>query len=115
MANNPYINKVELANGITLIDLTSDTVTERMLVAGVTAHDKSGAAITGSMFSVGDVWSTTLHVHPRSVLGVGTWKLIRKSVFTWGEAGKQTWNELKGDTWGWDTNKKCVYVWLRTA
>lgn len=32
----------------TLLDLTGDTVTASDLKAGVTAHDKSGAVITGS-------------------------------------------------------------------
>lgn len=49
MANNPYVNKVQLADGSSLIDLTSDTVTANKLLAGETAHDKSGAKITGSV------------------------------------------------------------------
>lgn len=32
----------------TLLDLTGDTVTASNLKTGVTAHDKSGAVITGS-------------------------------------------------------------------
>lgn len=47
MANNTNINKV-IYGGRTLIDLTGDTVTEEKLLSGVTAHDKSGASITGS-------------------------------------------------------------------
>lgn len=45
------VNKVALANGTVLIDLTSDTVTAGSVLAGVTAHDKSGAKITGTLFS----------------------------------------------------------------
>ena len=41
------ISKV-VYGGKTLIDLTSDTVTADKLLSGVTAHDKSGAAITGA-------------------------------------------------------------------
>ena len=41
------INKV-IYGGRTLIDLTSDTITAADLANGVTAHDKSGAAITGT-------------------------------------------------------------------
>ena len=41
------INKV-IYDGNTLIDLMGDTVTPDDLVTGVTAHDKSGAAITGN-------------------------------------------------------------------
>lgn len=42
------INKVEFA-GNTLIDLTADTVTPDTLLEGMTAHDASGALITGIM------------------------------------------------------------------
>lgn len=41
------INKVIFGNQ-TLIDLTSDTVTAADLASGVTAHDASGATITGT-------------------------------------------------------------------
>lgn len=34
--------------GQTLIDLTGDTVSEDKLLSGITAHDKSGAKITGT-------------------------------------------------------------------
>ena len=49
------INKVVYGSQ-TLIDLTADTVTADQLAAGVTAHDKSGAQITGT--STKDVDST---------------------------------------------------------
>ena len=42
------VNQV-VVNGETILDLTSDTVTEKDLVEGVTAHDKSGAPITGTL------------------------------------------------------------------
>lgn len=47
MANNQYVNKV-VYDGNTLIDLTSDTVAAGYLLAPYTAHDKSGAPITGT-------------------------------------------------------------------
>ena len=47
MANNQYVNKV-VYDGTTLIDLTSDTVAAQYLLRNYTAHDKSGAPITGS-------------------------------------------------------------------
>jgi hypothetical protein len=43
------VSKVELANGEVLIDLTDDSVTPETLAEGVTAHDKSGAVIVGTM------------------------------------------------------------------
>ena len=45
-------NKVIFA-GETLIDLTEDTVTPETLAKGVTAHDKSGVEIIGTMESGG--------------------------------------------------------------
>lgn len=44
---NQYINKVVYGNQ-TLIDLTADTITANKVLSGYTAHDKSGAPITGS-------------------------------------------------------------------
>lgn len=44
---NQYVNKV-VYGGNTLIDLTADTITAADLASGVTAHDKSGAPITGT-------------------------------------------------------------------
>lgn len=46
MAN--YNNKIVLSDGTVLIDLTADTVAAEYLLTGYTAHDKSGAPITGS-------------------------------------------------------------------
>lgn len=44
---NKYVNKV-VYGGDTLIDLTADTITADKLLNGYTAHDKSGAIITGT-------------------------------------------------------------------
>lgn len=44
MANN----KIQLANGEVLIDLTGDTVTPESLEAGITAHNAAGEQITGT-------------------------------------------------------------------
>lgn len=42
-------NKV-VYGGTTLIDLTSDTVTEETLLVGQTAHKADGTQITGTLF-----------------------------------------------------------------
>lgn len=47
MANNTYANKIIYGNQ-TLIDLTADTVEASKLASGYTAHDRSGAIITGT-------------------------------------------------------------------
>lgn len=48
MANNTNVNKVSYNNNV-LIDLTADTIVPEALLEGYTAHDKSGAEISGSI------------------------------------------------------------------
>ena len=43
-----FNSKVVLKDGTVLMDLTADTITADKLAQGVTAHDKSGAPITGT-------------------------------------------------------------------
>lgn len=42
------VNKVDL-NGVTVLDLTSDTVTPETLLLGTTAHNAKGETITGTL------------------------------------------------------------------
>ena len=51
-------NKI-VYNGSTLIDLTADTVEADQLKSGVTAHDKSGALITGTCTHDSDTTDAT--------------------------------------------------------
>lgn len=55
---NQYTNKVVI-NGVTKIDLTGDTVTPAKMLAGTTAHDKSGKPIEGSCPYNADTRDTT--------------------------------------------------------
>ncbi len=55
------INKVVFGNQ-TLIDLTADTITPADLQSGVTAHDASGAAITGTSTKDSDTSDATATV-----------------------------------------------------
>ena len=80
MASNPYINKVVYGN-TTLIDLTADTITAADLVSGVTAHDATGATITGTNTKDSDTSNDTALVgeilsdktaHARGTLLTGT-------------------------------------------
>lgn len=45
---NKYANKV-IVNNETIIDLTEDTISADKILSGYTAHDASGAAITGTV------------------------------------------------------------------
>lgn len=47
--SNPYVNKVQLADGTTILDISSDTVTAADVSVGVTFHLKSGASATGTL------------------------------------------------------------------
>ena len=78
---NEYVSKVVLSNGTTLIDLTGDTITASDLLTGVTAHDKSGASITGTCSYDSDTSDDTAAVgeilagktaHARGALLTGT-------------------------------------------
>lgn len=80
MANNQYVNKVVFGNQ-TLIDLTADTLTPADLQSGVTAHDASGAVITGTSTKDSDTSGDTALVgeilsgktaHARGALLTGT-------------------------------------------
>lgn len=78
---NEYASKVVLSNGTTIIDLTGDTITASDLLTGKTAHDKSGAPITGSCAYDSDTSEDTAAVgeilsgrtaHARGALLTGT-------------------------------------------
>lgn len=114
MASNPYVNKVALADGRVLIDLTGDTVTAGLLPDGVTAHNAAGEPIAGTLFRVGSLYSTYENTNPASILGFGTWALIRESRMTWGEIKKHTWADAGTDTWSHRFYAPVVYVWKRT-
>lgn len=58
---NKYINKLVVGNE-TKFDLTADTVTEDKLFKGATAHDKSGAPITGACTYDADTQDATVAV-----------------------------------------------------
>ena len=51
------VNKVDV-NGVTVLDLTQDSVTPETLQKGYTAHDKSGTKITGTMANNGQISAT---------------------------------------------------------
>lgn len=61
MAETKPINKVVYGEQ-TLIDLTADTVSEDMLAKGITAHDKTGAVITGTSTKDSDTSDATAAV-----------------------------------------------------
>lgn len=49
MAENPFINKVQMADGRVLMDLTQDTITSDHMLEGTTAHAQTGATVQGTI------------------------------------------------------------------
>ena len=78
---NLYNNKIVLASGEVLIDLTGDTVDAAHVLDGFTFHDKSGAPVTGTCTYDSDTSDDTAAVgeilsgktaHARGALLTGT-------------------------------------------
>lgn len=78
---NTYNNKIVLASGEVLIDLTGDTVDAAHVLEGYTFHDKSGAPVTGTCTYDSDTSDDTAAVgeilsgktaHARGALLTGT-------------------------------------------
>lgn len=61
MAEEKLINKVIWGDKV-LVDLTADTVSEDTLAQGITAHDKTGAIITGTSTKDSDTSDATAAV-----------------------------------------------------
>ena len=77
MASNPYVNRVDF-DGTTLIDLTADTVTVNVMLAGYTAHDASGAPITGTVADGNDLaYGTSSCLVGTAKVGTGyAWTIV---------------------------------------
>lgn len=78
---NPYVNKVQLSNGTTLMDLTADTVTAGDVLTGKSFHLASGAGVTGTLSdfsgsSHGLVPASTSSDQDKFLKGDGSWSEI---------------------------------------
>ena len=85
---NKYINKVVI-NDTTLLDLTEDSVTPKTLVEGATAHDKSGAVITGTVINTGNenyIWAKYAYgdIYEETITDLGSTKPDDAWSFTYG-------------------------------
>lgn len=63
MANNPYVNKVELANGTTLIDLSTDTAVAADVAQGKYFHLATGERVQGTASSGTDCPTFTITIN----------------------------------------------------
>ena len=97
MANN----KVQLANGLVLIDLTSDTVDAAHLADGYTAHDASGAAITGTMSGGGGLSLTVVGgtTQPSSPTENTIWVNTSTEITSWCVQFDEPASPSTGDVW----------------
>lgn len=69
---NPYNNKVQLADGTVLIDLSSDTLSSAdQLMQGIVATDRTGAKVTGTIED-GDNLEYGLSVIGTAIVGSST-------------------------------------------
>lgn len=90
MANN----KVQLADGTVLMDITGSTVTPETMVQGTRAYNAAGNPITGNLvitdiqtllngiFPVGCIYANTSSVAPTFV---GTWQEVKV---------RRTWDDM---------------------
>jgi hypothetical protein len=99
MADNPYVNKVDLADGSTLIDLTGDTATESDVVRGKTFHLSSGATGTGSMDVAGSITDAEVDsvLADSAPTGTASLRLSQLTRFFAGLKNKFTNTKVKGD------------------
>ena len=68
--SNTYTNKVQLADGTTILDISSDTVTAADVFVGATFHLKSGEPTTGTLASGDSIeYGNTDRTAP--IIGVG--------------------------------------------
>ena len=121
---NQYVNKVVFGNQ-TLLDLTSDTVTPSVLMEGYTAHDRSGAIITGTATGGsgdGYVWQdengyvhlsdeqgTSVTVEALSVTQNGTYTAPTGKAYSPVSVNVSGGG---GDTWSWmGENPYKIYTW----
>jgi predicted MPP superfamily phosphohydrolase len=86
-------NKVQLADGSVLIDLTNDTVTANTLKAGYTAHDASGNIITGTMPSANSVpsyWKSAIADKAATIRGRDGYQFCYFTDVHWEDNNKQS-------------------------
>lgn len=91
------VNKVDL-NGVTVLDLTSDTVTPETLLLGTTAHNAKGETITGTL-----VPCTVYSAESPDLKGTTS---VGETTFTW---------DIPSTEHGFNSKNLIVSVYLSTG
>lgn len=86
---NQYVNKV-VSNGVTKIDLTGDTVAPQYLLDTITAHDRTGAPIVGTMPSVATATADATATAASILSGASAYVAGAKVTGTMPNVGQQT-------------------------
>lgn len=130
------VNKVKY-NGDVLIDLTNDTVTSDDLPAGVTAHNASGMAITGSNGVTQKLYSQVIDLNKAKGYDENTYYIIRGDAAitsdrfshiivhsTLGESNIPSWSDHKNgysctfdffiQAFGWGANNGDILIREKT-
>lgn len=76
MANNPYVNKVQLADGTSLIDISDTTATAAQILEGYTAYGANGQKITGTASGQSLVITDTIDEHGGTIRTI-TGKIVQ--------------------------------------
>lgn len=105
-----YNNKVQLQNGIVLIDLTQDTVTEETLGKGVTAHDRTGKPIVGTMEATAE--DLTAELTEYSALNAELESVIDSLPSAGGGSGMETCEVTIVQRWGMNDDPDFLHLYV---
>lgn len=110
-------NKVQLADGTVLMDITGSTVTAERMLQGTTAYNAAGNQITGNLvttdiptllnevFPVGCIYANTSSVAPTFV---GTWQEIKV---------QRTWDDMANgeSNYAYGSGTGSLHFWRRVS
>jgi len=104
MASNPYVNRVETADGTTIMDISDTTAEANEVLAGEVFYSASGQRSTGTLSDFTGATSSTAGTHGLvPAPAAGDQELFLRGDGTWANGGKpmvvlsygiSTWNDF---------------------